>query len=398
LLPATTVAALALAVPAPAPANDVFTGRLEAGPVFSGDALLWAKRSRSGRLAVVMREPDGTTRAVFRAPPPAPPPTSDARSANWIGEIAASTGYAAFEHGDGWTASSGSAHASSRTYAVGGRSRLVAGPLTGPFSRLSGYADAGGCTSERTNVGAFDLERSTLAYSELAEPCGSSLGGEFRVVVVDLASGNVLARMLPRLRSGPAPDIALSGRFVALLDAFTYVPTAYVYDWSTQTLLYRVRHPHGQIYLRDVELRGDGSLVLLSSDAKNTKSAVSVASKAQPRARPIITASELRTLRVARGRILSVRGFGERRSDDTWTNFEPIVADFNGRTAALARYGPKHRLVDEPAFTGRYAAWAAQRAQTDSQPVRAKIHIVDTNRAWARRSHRQQPRPRRRSH
>lgn len=383
---ATVLLALALsAVPASASAETITAGRVEAGPVFAGGALTWGKRYRNGRLALVVREADGTTRPIFRAPPPPPPPTPDARTSNWIGEIAASSDYVAFEHGDGWSASSGTARASSPTYAVGGRSRFMAGPLTAPFQRLSGYPGPEGCTAERTSIGAFDLERSTLAYSETAEPCDTSNVAEFRLTVTDLATGEILARILPRVRSSPTPDVALTGRFVALIDAITYVPTAYVYDWTTQTLLYRVRYPRGQIYLREIELRKDGSLVLLSSNEKNTKSMISVASQAQPRARPVITASELRALRVARGRILTVRGFGKRRSDDTWTNFEPVVADFRGRTAALARYGPKYRLVDQPDFDGRRAMWAIEPAIANAKRASAKIRLVKIADAWARR-------------
>lgn len=374
------------AAPVSADADVTIRGQVEAGPALAGAAVVWGKRYRDGRLALVVRAPDGTTRSAFDVPP-APPPPSHAESSNWLGGVVASQRFVGYEYGDSWVASSGSARVSSPTYAVGGSSHLMAGPLEGPLSRLSGDPESGeGCMGQRTYASAFDLDRSRIAYSEQVEPCNASTPVEFQLVVTDLATGGVLARMSVQPVATPA-EVALASRYLALVDALRQTPTVYVYDWTTGELLYRVRHPRGQIYLTGAELRRDGALVLESSNARHTKSVVSVATRAAPRARPIIVADELRRLRVAGRRIFAIRGWGRQRSDDTWTRSEPFVADFRGRTAPLATYGRRSRLFGDADFNGDQAAWAAARVS----PRRSgrdlqKIRVVDVERTWVART------------
>ena len=376
---------LLLSAPVAAAKGPVARDDVIAGPVLAGSRVVWGSTEPGGAIVVRAGAPGAAPTSLFTFAP------LDAPSEQVFGGIAASATHLAMVRaasrptGDPEPVGEMRRDSTSEIGVIAnsaGSTTLVAGPLGGPFLKVSGRRAPrvpGRRCRPAVNPSGPALWGSVLAYVENETLC--TRDGERvrdRIVVRDLARPaappRVVARGTPSF-PGAEPRVSvgtvrLAGRYVAWQEIrmIEHSETrARVLDLRSGRIVRTVdRGPGGEPgdVLEWFDVGPDGSLVVsFQPDAEGHALALvdrrgragtvttrppSGAGGYEP---PTVVAS------YRRGRI----GFiAETGRDEVGL----VLARRTGLAAPLARFRPGNELVGEPAWNGVYAAWASRRRGT----------------------------------
>lgn len=370
---------LALMVaPVDASARVVAHARLVAGPQLAGGAVVWGERTSGGGLVVRRGLPGQGPADLFRFAAPA-----DRRATLALDGLAASASHLAIVRTATVRLAGSASEAPAPSAPAASSTSLVAGPLGGPFVRIAGRrgpTNVGGCEARATPREPA-LSGSLLLFVESETSCTRRGERELdRIVLVDLAhlerGRRVLATGTPSFPGGEprrgvgSPRVA--GRYAA-------------WQISRQT------RQGGESAARVVELRSgrvvqsvdrvaggsrgdilewfavgaDGTLVLsFQPDADGHRLALrrrDGSTRILPQLLPS-GAGDYEPATVA----VSLAG---RRIAFVGQDGAFVLAGA-GPPRTITRFTAARRLVGDPAFDGRHAAWASREGR------RTTVHLA----------------------
>jgi hypothetical protein len=223
----------------------------------------------------------------------------------------------------------------------------VIGPARGPFKRLVAPRKC----SMPTLGNTIALDGGVAAYLEL--DCSRQ---RLRVLVRDVVHSKS-ARLLvdAPLSGGCCRNLAIAGRFVAWSERNSIV----VYDRRANRVAYRARiGPAAGIDVDfGFDLQNDGKLAVsyrLVEFARAGPTKIGWVSPSAPNVHLLPIRGSDTPIRIARDHIAF-----DRFVDQTKSTL--VVADFAGRTTAIARFAPPVRLRSGFDFDGQNIVWASDR-------------------------------------
>lgn len=341
------------AVLAPASADAAVVSRglaPAAGPQLAGPEVVWGERlGRRGQLLVRAATPDGPGRVLYRRP--APRNRLNSRDFDGSeGALVASATRLAFI-----PLFSRILHRDGDLVGLVSVSQLLAGPLGGPFARLSGRAmipRGGRCRPGETEPEGAALAGDTLVYAEAVFRCRGRDPAS-RVVVRDLSAGRVLATLPVTRRDLAVNQVRVAGSLVAWaeLTADGGVPSGIVvHDLAAGRQLYRVRAPGSTDVFGDFDLLADGRVV--AAYTAGSRRRLAWWSPGEPGAHPISRRASQVGVVADGDRILFEEVRGVHRSELV---VKPLTG---GARTVLDGFSRNRKRTGDVDFQGGRAVWA----------------------------------------
>ena len=251
---AVPLALVTLALAPPASAQTLLTRHNASEPSLGGDRIFWVEARGRQEILRAGAVRGSAPRTLFRVTPPAGP-----KAYAGIWNVEASPTHLAFMASVG---SEGSVPSADRE-TFGG---LFAGPIGGPYTKLSGFPGfaKGRCREGRTEPGELEVEHDLVVYSEIVTRCAGTAPRMTTRLVLRRRGGRGAARVLRRCRTiahefAPINDeLRIAGEFLAWEpgNSSCEPERVRVLRWRTGRAVFRVRR-----FLEPWDIDARGTLV-----------------------------------------------------------------------------------------------------------------------------------------